>query len=100
MEKVLEFLTGNSAAIGVIMLVVGMLVSKFLPVSMFRSFGEKVGDKFTIDEKILKMFNERVDALQEGLANSQHEGRSDITSNEQIKEATDKLKTDISKLGK
>ena len=98
MEKVLEFFSNNSAVLSVLLLVAGGLIGKFLPVAMFKTFGIKCSGK--VPDSMLKIFNDRIDAFQEGLANVEHEGRIDITSNEQIKEATDKLKTDISKLGK
>ena len=95
MEKILEFFSNNSAIVSVIVLIAGILVGRFLPVSMFKKFGKEIDEKFDLNDDILKMFNERIDAFQEGLTSSE-----EATSNEQIKEATDKLKTDISKLGK
>ena len=95
MEKILEFFSNNSAIVSVIVLIAGILVGRFLPVSMFKKFGKEIDEKFDLNDDILKMFNDRIDAFQEGLTSSE-----EATTNEEIKVATDKLKTDISKLGK
>lgn len=94
MEKVLEFLGNNSAILGI---VIGGLVGLFLPAPKFFQFGKKLNGK--IPDSVVKIFNDRIDAFQDGLVNVEHEGRGDIISNEQLKKEANKLKKEI-KLGK
>lgn len=94
MEKVLSFFSENLNFVGII---VGFVVGWFLPVPAFRKAGEKFSDK--IPSNLKKVFNERIDAFQEGLLKSDVNGNSTITSNEKIQEETDRLKMDLG-LGK
>lgn len=85
-----EFIMNNMELIGIIG---GFLIGWFLPNPKVHATGASIGEK--LPEKLKIELANKLDAFEQGLRGQEYNGDSNIVSNEQLSQSTDKLRVDL-----
>lgn len=85
-----DFIMNNMELIGIIG---GFLIGWFLPSPKVNKAGRVVGEK--LPEKLKMELANKLDAFEQGLRGQEYNGDSNVVSNEQLSQSTEKLRVDL-----